>query len=391
MTPLGDRIQLFFVRLLRRLTQAWLDVARRVLFRPVPKAPKNILVYKTGNIGDIICAIPSLLAIRKAYPDARLTILSSPGPRGRLGAKEILEGANYIDELIVYYQEDLKDKKKRQELFKRLQKEKFDLFIQFPDEIVHVRTLFRNILFAKLLGVRSAVGFRVRTIQLFKKAQVRWTLEESEARALLDILRTSGLPLEEELEFRLPIGEKEKRKVDKILERIQEEKVPIVCLGPGGKTPAIRWPKERFAGIGAYLQTKHKAFIIIIGGREDRALVEEIRNGMDKKRSLALPGELSILESAELIQRCSFVVANSTGPIHVAAALGIPAVGIYSIREIPGTWFPYGTRHKVLLHRFQDCAYQSAECMRKSVLDVTVKEAQNACEEIINARGIQVI
>ena len=65
------------------------------------------MIYKIGNIGDIVCAIPSFIAIRRAYPEAKITLLTSPGKIEASGAKELFENAWYVNELKIYYSEDI--------------------------------------------------------------------------------------------------------------------------------------------------------------------------------------------------------------------------------------------------------------------------------------------
>jgi hypothetical protein len=60
---------------------------------------KKICIYRIGNVGDIICAVPAIIAIRRTYPKAHLTLLTSPGERGMPGAKELLSNAGFLDNL----------------------------------------------------------------------------------------------------------------------------------------------------------------------------------------------------------------------------------------------------------------------------------------------------
>src|SRR5262249_18989788 len=152
-----------------------LDTLRRLLLLHRKTEARNVLIYKIGNIGDITCAIPAFIAIRKRFPHSRITLLTSPGKRGSLGANELLTDVPYLDDMALYYTEDITTWQQKKELIKKLRSKKFDLFIQLPDDIAKFRTLVRNMLFAKSLGARCGFGFTIRTIRLFKKTQTDFT------------------------------------------------------------------------------------------------------------------------------------------------------------------------------------------------------------------------
>ena len=176
----------------------------------------SILIYKIGHIGDTICAIPSFIAIRRAYPEAHITLLTSPGKKGKLGAKELLDGVWYIDELKVYYGEDISSLKKKRKFVQQLREIQYDLFIQLPDDWANFKILLRNVVFAKLLGVKYAFGFKIRTAKVFKKTQVDYLYRKTEVENLLDILKENSVSCDK-VEFSFNIPSCEKDKVKKIL------------------------------------------------------------------------------------------------------------------------------------------------------------------------------
>lgn len=360
-----------------------LFAAQSLLFKK-PDNFKNILIYKVGNIGDVICAVPSFIAIRKTYPRAKITLLTSPGAKGMIGAKELLSGVWYLNELKIYHSEDIDSLEKKINFAKKLREKKYDLFIQLPDDLVSFRTLLRNMIFAKAIGVKSAFGFKIRTIQLFKKTQVDYSVKKSEVENLLDILEDSGIK-NEKVEFNLDISSDKKEKINKILkDNFGEdyEKKLLIAISPAGKREANKWPAERFNKLAFYLIKNHNAKIIIIGGSGDLANARLIKKGLNGE-VLVLAGKLDLLETIELIRKCSFLVSNDTGTVHMAAAVGLLVVGIYGIRNVFGSWFPYGKNHKILYHKFINCDYREESCIKKSVALISFDEVARACDYFI--------
>lgn len=367
------------------LDNAILEATRRIFFAALPPEPDAILVYKVGNIGDIVCAIPSLIAIRRRYPKARITLLTSPGRRGMPGADEILRGAWYLDELRVYYADDIGSFRKLRGFIRNLRRGSYDLFIQIPDDLAGFRTLFRNILFAKATGARSAIGFVVRTIPLFKKTQVDFSWNDTEVESLLGLLKERGIS-SGRVEFDFPISAAQKARVKEFVGaywgNLRNGEV-VVAMNPGGKRETNRWPLERFRELAHRLVSAHNARIIVLGGSTDRAMGERIGDGLDSGHFLNACGELALLETAELLRSVSLLVSNSTGTIHIAAAMGVPCVGLYGVRDVSKRWWPYGARHKVLLHKFLPCNYRDEACIKRSIDAIGRDEAFAACDAIL--------
>lgn len=377
--------QLAAVRAWRCLLNTVLWVVTQILFLSRNLTPKNILIFKVGNIGDLVCATPSFIAIRKAYPDAYITLLSSPGSCGAVGATELFENARYFDAVRVYHTEDTYSFFKKKEFIGVLRKEKYDLFIQLPDDLVNFRTLFKNILFAKLIGVKRAFGFTIRTVQLFKKIQVDHTTQQSEVESLLDILKKNNVPVGD-VEYSFSITEAHKRKVSEIIENkwgtLPNDSL-VVAINIGAKREANRWFPERFGEVARYLENTYGARLVIIGGKEDVALANIVQRYVSKKGVLVVAGVFGLLETIALLGRVRFLISNDTGATHMAAAVELPVIGIYSIRNVFGRWFPYGKNHEIICHRNFTCDYRTESCIQESIEMVSVDEVITACDRMI--------
>src|SRR6202166_5172220 len=124
-------------------------VARCAWPRRRPLDAKRVCIYRIGNIGDTACAIPAMYAIRRAYPAAHLTLVTSPGKLGSVGARELLEGVSWIDEIVVYHAEDIATARGRLELVRNLRARKFDVWIELSVVAAPLLTLFRNLIAAR--------------------------------------------------------------------------------------------------------------------------------------------------------------------------------------------------------------------------------------------------
>lgn len=152
----------------------------------------------------------------------------------------------------------------------------------------------------------------------------------------------------------------------------------LLAIGPGSKMPAKRWPRERYQELGARLLADiPHLHLLILGGPEDAGLGSELCVGWgDRGHNLA--GRLSVYGAAAMAQRCRGFVGNDTGTMHLAAMAGTPCVALFSARDVPGRWAPFGAGH-VILRRQTECS----GCM----LTVCAKE-QNKCLKLIQVDDV---
>lgn len=379
--PFEKKCQLFIVDSLIKSMNLFLFLFQKIIFSKNSEF-KNILIYKIGNLGDIVCAIPSFISIRRAYPNARITLLTSPGMENMPGAKEILDKVWYLNEIKNYYADDISSFKKKINFIKNLRFQKYDLFIQFPDELASFRTLFRNMIFAKILGAKSAFGFEVRTVKIFKKTQVDYMEVKTEVESLMEILNKNGIKFSKiEYDFHIPARITEN--VKKMFEKWQRDKDIIIALCPGGKKISNLWPADRFGQVADYLKMKYRVKIVIVGGKNDLEKANYIIGRLEKDDFILRIGN-EILETVEIFKNCDFLISNDTGAVHIAAAIGLPAVVIFNVRSPLNTWTPYGQIHKILYHKFIDCDYKNENCIKRSVEAVSVDEVKSACNQIIS-------
>ena len=307
--------------------------------------PNRIGIYKIGNIGDIICALPAMFCIRRAFPKAEITLITSPGKRGNPGAEGLLEGAEWIDNLYVYYKDQIDTVPKTWELIKDFRRRKFDLWIELPGNLATFRTALRNMVTARLSGAKWAFGWRINHINWATQVQSEHYGFPNEVDRALEILKDAGID-DFGVKFSLPLNSGHRDRVNKLLESQGLNGKSLVAIAPGAKRSTNRWPPERFAKVARYLCENGNS-VVTMGGTEERELCGQVLHGI-AGGAANLAGETTLLESVEVLSRCRLLVCNDSGVQHMAAAVGIPSISIFSYRDIKGKWFPYGVGNKVL-------------------------------------------
>jgi ADP-heptose:LPS heptosyltransferase len=316
-----------------------------------PRGARRICVFRIGNIGDIVCALPAMRAVREAYPEARLTLLTSPGARGMPGASDVLRGADWIDEVRVYHTEDIDTHAKRAALLRELRSASFDLWIDLPNNLTSVSRQFRDMIFARMTGVRWARGWRIDTLRWAAQAQSECLSFPNEVDRMLDTVRRLGI-VPRLVDFALPRsapwdGTAHQQRLVSAAQR-----KPLVAIAPGAKRTTNLWMTDRFAAVGAEL-ARAGYHIVLIGGAGEAPVCERIAREVGRSAT-SFAGALSLAESSELIRRCKLVVCLDSGVQHVAAAVGTPVVSLFSFWQMRGKWRPHG-KDNVVIQKWVDC------------------------------------
>lgn len=380
-----QRLELTAADLSLRFFNGFLRLLAWLFFSRLRQPPKKILVYKLGNIGDVVCAMPAFDTIRNNYSEAEIVLLSSPGQRGAPGAAELLKHSPSFDRRRIYYSDEINSFSGIINIWRELRREKFDLFIQLPDDWADFRTLARNMIFAKMIGVRSAFGFILRTSVLFKKTQVDWRpLQKNEVESLLAILSANDVKTDE-VDFDFGDTAFEKSAAENLL-REGFGRIPAKLIGfnLGAKRPANEWGDSNFLAAADFIQKKGNHLLIFFGGEKDRERNEKTIQSLSwPDRALNAAGRADLLTSRELMKKCLFLVSSDTGTVHLAASAGCPVIAVYSVRSAFGKWFPWGSGHEPLFHRFFDCDYRQESCIAKSSISVKIEEVIGACREFL--------
>ena len=351
----------------------------RVILYPKRKIPPaRIAVFRTGNLGDTFCAVPAIRAVRAKYPRARYILLTSDKTAGTPHPLEVLKDIVPFDEHILFNVSGLRNPRYLFHLLKRLRREDIDLLIYLGFSVKFFRIL-RDVFFYKIAGCKEAVGFKWVRHGFFRSSQRKYGLFGNEVERLMEVVRPLGID-PERIEWEIPRPARDPA--------LKENRVrPRIAIHPAAKFPVNRWPRERFVRVIDRLREAADPQFIVIGGPgivEEGAELEKAAGG----RSINLCGKTDFIELAEILRRCDLLISPDSGPVHVAAAVGTPVVGLYSARDYPGFWYPYGDKH-IILRKDVNCqACFLTDCpTRKCIREISVEEVVDACLSLLARRS----
>jgi heptosyltransferase-1 len=319
--------------------------------------PEKILIIKPSSLGDIVHSLAVLDALHRCFPESEIHWLVAKGLEG------ILDGHPMLKKVWVIRKDEWKKITRvystvaeLRSLFRSLRAARFDC-------VIDLQGLFRSGLIAKATGAPMRIGFEEARegSGLFYTHRVAGGKDVHAVDRYLKIAAYLGCDVSG-VRFplpRFPEGVKEEL-------RASGEYAVIV---PGARKPVNRWPAERFGELAARLPLK----TIVVGSRGDRLLAEEVVR-MSKGKALSVAGRTDLKELVSVIKNARFMVSNDTGPMHIAAALGVPVFALFGPAN-PARTGPYGKGHTVIQKQISCAPCYKRSCKSPLCMDmITVEE-----------------
>jgi len=304
---------------------------------------RRFLVVLPNWFGETLFVTPFLQALRAAHPEALIAAL------GVARCEEVLAQSPHLDEFLLY------DDQRIHRTFRG--KRALIALIRsrgFTAAFILRKSLTRTVMLVAA-GIPRRIGFDNPKSGWLLTDRVRMPAEPMhKAHGYLRLLAPLGIAADHRLRCRFDLSPQEQEAAAR---RFQEHGVPgdrpVVVLHPGANWPHKRWSPERFAEVGDRLARESGCAILITGGPDDGSLVEAIRRRM-ANAPLVLAGETTLRELAACLERAQLIVSNDTGVLHIACALGRPAVALYGPTS-PAFTGPLGDPARTTVIHHPDC------------------------------------
>lgn len=306
----------------------------------------KIGVFRALQLGDLLCIIPAVRAIRAFYPSAEVTLIGLPWQ------KHFVERFHHYFNAFVEFPgwpglpERPYDMARIPEFLKEMQQQKFDLVLQMQGNGESTNTM------CMLWGAKLVVGLRKHNeFCPDEKLFIVSGDDEHEVLRFLKLIKALNIPSQGE-QLELPIFTSE---IDEIRKKLLNNGIAeghYICMHPGARDPRRRWPVDRFALLADQLAS-HGFTIVLTGAEDERELLAQITFLMRFKVINVVEkfGHLPLGELAALISLSMGLVSNDTGVSHIATALNVPSVIIFSQYSNPNRWAPLDTSiHTIVLH-----------------------------------------
>ena len=332
---------------------------KRVLYQQQSLEYKNILIYRIGNIGDILCSVPAMKAVRKKYPNARITLLSNAG--GATSAASILKDVEWLDEIKMYDSKDFNSIRSIYAFSSSIKQEKYDFLVNLPNVAGGFFTQLRNMFFFKLAGIEAAGNFYIHHSRILPKSQVKILDNGNE---VLRLLKNLPFKCTEEPCFDFIFNSQVENKVLGELSSLGlKGQSNILAISFSCKGDCKKWDLDRFAILAQRWIENYNGYVILLGGPDDRNEGNFIINKISDDKTFNLCGDLSIQESMFLLKKVKLLVGLDTGTAHMAAAMGCMSITLFSGFDFPDIWNPYGDKSIVIRKKIECSPCLSKNCM----------------------------
>jgi len=304
----------------------------------------RILIIKLGAVGDVIHALPVLETLRACFPDAHI------GWAVEEAAAPILDGNPALSELIRLERKKLRGMSGLVYFRRWLQSLREKRF----DAVLDPHNLFKSGLIAFASGASVRVGFgKIREGNfLFMN---RWIRPDARYRhaveKYLSLLDPFGIR-ESQWVIRFPLSwsPQDEEWAGRFWKqegfgRDGGKRETVVAVNPGAHWPSKQWMPERYAQVADRLVKDRGIRVLILWGPGEQPLAERIARSMREPSVIAPETDLKRL--AALIKRCRLLITGDTGPLHIAAALGVPTVSLFGPSD-PARNGPYGQGHAIV-------------------------------------------
>ncbi len=343
---------------------------------------RKVLIYRTGSLGDTVVALPSLHLIARAFPHAERVLLTdlpvlpkAPTAMAILGGSGLIHG----DMRYTGAMRDVSDILRTLREIRRFG----------ADVLVHLMPRWlpgdarRDRIFFRLAGLRRIVGLPREVMK--NRYDSATDLYESYASLLArSIAELGDADTENPANWSLHLNAAELESARQVLSPLAGRRI-LVC-GPGTKMQSKDWGMENWRALLARLHARYPSFgLVTIGAKEEMDYCTCAAQDWTGPK-LNLAGVLNPRQSAAVIGRAEAFVGPDSGPMHLAASVGVPSVVVFCARERPGVWYPFGRRNQIIFHRTEcmGCLLQTCiEMGKKCILSVTVDEMERAVHAIL--------
>lgn len=337
---------------------------------------KRILVVRLRSIGDTVLTTPSLFALRRFLPEARIDILLEDW------VAPVLNGFDAVDNVLTVSR---KGNKSRIETARQIRQNRYDVAFN-----LHGGTT--STFFVRASGAKHRVGFAYYRYNflynhLAPLPRVFWKTEQiHSAEQQLSLLGFVGVPVEDKPKSYLTVDGKARAAIEDKLGKsgIQSSKSKIALFHPAAAFDTKQWETKKFARVAEFLYEKGFS-IIAVATRKEREVLEILKN--DSIVPVMTFDDLSLPEITALAEKASLFIGNDSGIAHIAAAVQTPVVVIFGSSNIDH-WRPWtGAPSEIVYEKFscQPCAGHFCKEFDepKCILSVKVESVIKAIEKII--------
>jgi heptosyltransferase-2 len=302
---------------------------------------KNILVFQTAFLGDVVLSTPLFKNIKTHFKNAKVTALVIPGN------SPAFEGNPHIDDIITY---DKKAARKMKNFFatlKRIKTEKFDL-------VFSLHRSLRTSLMLYLSNIPHRIGFSDSVFSFLYTRRVKRDMSLHDVKRNLSILTGADIAASELTDDLLVTYSPDDKA--SLLSKMKEAGAngkQVVVVSPGSVWATKRYPHTSYSKLISILNKAGRFDVVLTGSKDDVKIADEIK-ALTDGHVTDLTGKTTLKELASLLDLASLMITNDSGPMHIAASFNTPIVAIFGATTRDLGFYPYN-KNSVVVEKDLPC------------------------------------
>ena len=348
---------------------------------------RKVLIYRLGSLGDTVVALPSLHLVARAFPDAERRILTNFPVSGKEAPMEAVIGGSGLVHGYFRYPVGTRNLSRLWSLRQEIRRWSPDILIY----LAATRGRFnacRDALFFRSCGIRDLIGVPYSKDQQENRKLDGSAMFEPEAHRLARcIVELGSIDLADPGSWDLHLTEAE---VKAASGHLWAEIPAYLTVSIGAKVEVKDWGDANWTHLLTRISAGYPEIGLVLVGTSDEKARSSLIAANWNGPILNLCGLAPPRISAAVLKRSILFVGHDSGPMHLAAATGVPCVAIFSARNKPGVWFPAGSGHQVIYHQI-DCygcgLDQCDKYKKKCIMTISVDEVFEAVCRNLDGRS----
>jgi len=347
--------------------------------RPIRK----VLIYRLGSLGDTLVALPCFHLIARCFPEAERVLLTNFPVHSKAAAAVAVLGDSELVHGTMLYTVGTRQLRELLRLTREIWHFRPDLLIYLMPTRPW-RHVLRDRIFFWNAGVRRVVGLP-RKHELENRFDAASGTYEPEALRLARAIEELGDARAEDLaNWDLRLNDAERQAAVAALGALDGRR--LIACGPATKMQAKDWGQDNWRELLARLRVKYPEHgLALIGAQEDHGVSEYSAQRWTGAK-VNLCGRLTPRETAAVLEHAEVFLGPDSGPMHLAASVGVPCVIAFSAHGLPGVWYPAGRQHQIVYHQPEcfNCGLETCIVNRKKCMtSVTVDEMEQAVGRVL--------
>jgi ADP-heptose:LPS heptosyltransferase len=305
----------------------------------------TVLIFRIGSLGDTIVALPCFHRIAQSFPDARRIMVTDRPISSKMASVESVLGQSGLIDSTIYFPAPPRRLGDFLALRAQIKATGATTLVYVADR--GLAATVRDVLFFYASGIRRIIGAPLRRDLRNLRVDPESGHTEREAERLARCLAPLGaIDLDDPSAWDLRLQPAEMRAADAALAPLRGRK--FIALSVGGRQEAKDWGNENWSALLQLLGNRYADFALVFFGAADEAERSAKMAAQWPGPVLNLCGRLGPRESAAAIAQASLYIGHDSGPLHLAAAVGVACVAMFGPVNMPKWWHPMGAQHRII-------------------------------------------